>query len=99
MDSWLVLQICARKQEVGSHACMCACACACVCARVRVCLQVYGAMLWSLSRVLGTPEAKRTYVSSFWDKPIRFASLPSGPPPPLRLRVLRCMLRGAGKVG
>lgn len=26
-------------------------------------------MMWSLGKVVGTPEVKRVYISSFWEKP------------------------------
>ena len=29
----------------------------------------YGALMWSLGKVMATPEVKRVYISSFWDKP------------------------------
>eukprot|EP00949_MAST-11_sp_MAST-11-sp1_P003616 g3616.t1 len=32
-------------------------------------LRVYGSLMWSLSRVIKSPESLRVYVSSFWDKP------------------------------
>eukprot|EP00854_Cymbomonas_tetramitiformis_P007578 gene7578-9025_t len=31
-------------------------------------MKVYGAVMWSLGKVLSTPEVKRAYVSSFWDE-------------------------------
>jgi len=34
-------------------------------------MRVYGAMMWSLGKVAGTPEVKRVYISSFWDKPFK----------------------------
>lgn len=34
--------------------------------------QVYGAMMWSLGKVLGTPEVARVYIGSFWDEPLRW---------------------------
>lgn len=34
-------------------------------------MRVYGALMWSLGKVTGTPEVKRVYISSFWDKPFQ----------------------------
>jgi len=33
-------------------------------------LRVLGALMWSLSKVMRTPEVARVYVSSFWDQPL-----------------------------
>lgn len=33
-------------------------------------MRVYGALMWQLGRVLGTPEACRIYVGSFWEQPV-----------------------------
>lgn len=32
-------------------------------------MRVYGAMMWSLGKVVNTPEVLRVYISSFWDRP------------------------------
>jgi len=32
-------------------------------------MRVHGALMWSLGKVLGTPEVVRVYIGSFWDKP------------------------------
>ena len=32
-------------------------------------MRVYGALMWSLGKVVGSPEVMRVYIGSFWSKP------------------------------
>jgi len=32
-------------------------------------MRVYGALMWSLGKVISTPEVPRVYIGSFWDQP------------------------------
>ena len=38
-------------------------------------MRVYGALMWSLGKVLMTPEVSRVYIGSFWDKPFNYDSM------------------------
>ena len=37
-------------------------------------MRVYGALMWSLGKVINTPEIARVYIGSFWDHPLQFDS-------------------------
>ena len=35
-------------------------------------MRIYGALMWSLGKVLRTPEVTRVYIGSFWNEPLRY---------------------------
>ena len=39
----------------------------------------YGALMWSLGKVTGTPEVKRVYISSFFDREFQVRDVTSTP--------------------
>lgn len=41
-------------------------------------MRVYGALMWSLGKVINTPEVVRVYLGSFWAKPLQNTENRSG---------------------
>ena len=38
-------------------------------------MRVYGALMWSIGKVLRTPEVLRVYIGSFWEEPLVYEDL------------------------
>ena len=36
-------------------------------------MRVYGSLMWSLGKVIHTPEVARVYIGSFWDQPFLYS--------------------------
>lgn len=36
-------------------------------------MRVYGALMWSLGKIINTPEVVRVYIGSFWAQPLLIA--------------------------
>ena len=35
-------------------------------------MRIYGALMWSMGKVMKTPEVLRVYIGSYWDQPLVF---------------------------
>jgi hypothetical protein len=35
-------------------------------------MRIYGALMWSIGKVVKSPEVLRVYIGSFWDQPLVF---------------------------
>ena len=35
-------------------------------------MRIYGALMWSMGKVMKTPEVLRVYIGSFWDQPLTY---------------------------
>lgn len=55
-------------------------------------MRVYGALMWSLGKVVKSPEVLRVYIGSFWDQPLMYEDNGKR----LNLHVILCAFIKAG---